>query len=191
MDKSCSWPTTNPLMQLYHDSEWGVPLHDDRKLFEFLVLEGFQAGLSWQTILNKREAFREAFDGFDPDKVAGYGPGELERLMNNPGIIRNRMKIEAAVHNAGRFREIREKHGSFDRYIWAFVDYKPVVNSFMELSQLPAKTGLSDKISKDLISKGFKFVGSTIVYAHMQATGMVNDHIVTCFRHREISGMER
>lgn len=191
MDKSCSWPTTNPLMQLYHDSEWGVPLHDDRKLFEFLVLEGFQAGLSWQTILNKREAFREAFDGFDPDKVAGYGPGEVESLMNNPGIIRNRMKIEAAVHNAGRFREIREKHGSFDRYIWAFVDYKPVVNSFMELSQLPAKTGLSDKISKDLISKGFKFVGSTIVYAHMQATGMVNDHIVTCFRHREISGMGR
>jgi DNA-3-methyladenine glycosylase I len=178
-------------MLQYHDSEWGVPLHDDRKLFEFLVLEGFQAGLSWQTILNKRDAFREAFDGFDPVKVAVYGSGEVERLMNNPGIIRNRLKIEATIHNAGRFLEIRKSHGSFDSYIWEFVDYKPVVNSFTELSHLPARTELSDRISKDLISRGFKFVGSTIVYAHMQATGMVNDHLITCFRHREINELVR
>jgi len=171
----------------YHDTEWGVPLHDDRKLFEFLVLEGMQAGLSWRTILNKRENFRKAFHGFLVAKVARYGELQIRRLMNDPGIIRNRQKIEAAIGNARRFIEVQEEFGSFDAYIWRFVDGKPINNRFRSLTELPARTGLSDLISKDLKGRGFQFVGSTIVYAHMQATGMVNDHIVGCFRHPEIT----
>jgi len=187
IEKSCNWPGNDPLMQKYHDEEWGVPLHDDQKLFEFLVLEGFQAGLSWMTILRKRENFREAFCGFDPARVAEMTQADVERLLQNPGIIRNRMKIEAAIHNASCFLKIRQEHGSFDRYIWQFTDFKPVINRFTALDQLPAKTELSDRISADLKRKGFKFVGSTIVYAHMQATGMVNDHLIHCSRHHEIN----
>jgi DNA-3-methyladenine glycosylase I len=173
----------------YHDTEWGVPLHDDRKLFEFLVLEGFQAGLSWQIVLNKREAFRNAFDHFDPVKIAGYDEKKIERLVGDKSIIRNKQKIEACVNNARRFLKIQEEFGSFDQYIWAFTGHKPIVNVFTDLKQLPAKTPLSDKISDDLRKKGFKFVGSTVVYAHMQATGMVNDHLVSCFRYNEIERM--
>ncbi len=187
MEKSCNWPGNDPLMQEYHDKEWGVPLHDDRKLFEFLVLEGFQAGLSWMTILRKREYFREAFHGFDPVLVAEMSKTDVDRLLQNPGIIRNRMKIEAAIRNAVCFLKIRQECGSFDRYIWQFTDYKPVINRFTSLDQLPAKTELSDRISADLKRRGFKFVGSTIVYAHMQATGMVNDHLMHCFRYHEIN----
>jgi DNA-3-methyladenine glycosylase I len=189
MENSCSWPTRNGIMQQYHDEEWGVPLHDDQKLFEFLVLEGFQAGLSWQTVLNKREAFREAFKGFDPEKVAFFLEDDVDRLMNNPLIIRNKMKILASIENARCFLEIQKTHGSFDRYIWGFVNFTPVINNFSSLSQLPATSELSDKISKDLKMRGFKFVGSTIVYAHMQATGLVNDHLVSCFRYHQINEM--
>jgi len=187
IEKSCNWPGNDPLMQKYHDGEWGVPLHDDQKLFEFLVLEGFQAGLSWLTILRKRESFREAFFGFDPVRVAEMTKTDVERLLQNPGIIRNRMKIEAAINNAACFLKIKQEHGSFDRYIWQFTDFKPVMNRFTTLGQLPAKTELSDRISADLKKRGFKFVGSTIVYAHMQATGMVNDHLIHCSRYHEIN----
>jgi DNA-3-methyladenine glycosylase I len=173
----------------YHDEEWGVPLHDDLKLFEFLVLEGFQAGLSWQIVLNKREGFREAFDRFNPEIVAGYDTLKIEKLMNDASIIRNRLKIVACINNANRFLEIQNEFGSFDNYIWKFVDYKPVVNRFNELSELPAKTTVSDVISKDLKKRGFKFVGSTVIYAHMQATGMVNDHLTFCFRYDEINAI--
>ena len=187
MEKSCNWPGNDPLMLDYHDKEWGVPMHDDLKLFEFLVLEGFQAGLSWMTILRKRENFREAFHGFDPVLVAEMTQTDVESLLQNPGIIRNRMKIEAVIQNAVCFLKVRQEYGSFDRYIWHFTDYKPVINRFTNLDQLPAKTELSDRISADLKQKGFKFVGSTIVYAHMQATGMVNDHLTHCFRYHEIN----
>jgi len=170
----------------YHDEEWGVPLHDDRKLFEFLVLEGAQAGLSWSTILNKREGYRKAFSSFDPRKVAKYGAADLRRLLGDAGIVRNRQKIASAIHNAQRFLEVQQEFGSFDRYIWAFVDGKPIVNRWRTQSQFPARTALSDAISADLRKRGFSFVGSTIVYAHLQATGMVNDHIVGCFRYREV-----
>lgn len=173
----------------YHDTEWGVPLHDDRKLFEFLVLEGFQAGLSWQIVLNKREAFRNAFDYFDPEKIATYNEKKIEELVVDKSIIRNKQKIETCVNNARRFLKIQEEFGSFDQYIWAFTGHKPIVNAFTDLKQLPAKTPLSDKISDDLRKHGFKFVGSTVVYAHMQATGMVNDHLVSCFRYKEIERM--
>jgi len=186
MENSCNWPTKNQLMVEYHDREWGVPLHNDGKLFEFLVLEGFQAGLSWSTILNKRISFREAFDDFDPVKIADYRDEDVERLMNNKSIVRNRLKIIATIENAGCFLKIQKEFGSFDRYIWAFVNYQPIVNGFSELKQLPARTPLSDKIAEDLKKRGFKFVGSTIVYAHMQATGMVNDHLTSCSRYREI-----
>lgn len=189
MERSCEWPGHDPLMKKYHDTEWGVPLHDDLKLFEFLILEGFQAGLSWSTVLKKREAFREAFAGFDPEKVSQFTDEDVERLMQNAGIIRNRLKIMAAINNAKQFLKVQNEFGSFDSYIWRFVDYKPVVNSFEKLSDLPAKTPLSDKISKDMISRGFKFVGSTIVYAHMQATGMVNDHLVHCFRYSQLNAV--
>jgi DNA-3-methyladenine glycosylase I len=189
MKKSCDWPGKDPMMIEYHDTEWGVPLHDDRKLFEFLILEGFQAGLSWSTVLKKREAFREAFSGFDPEKVSRFTDTDVERLMQNAGIIRNRLKIRAAINNAQQFLKVQKEFGSFDRYIWGFVDHKPVVNCFERLSDLPAKTPLSDKISKDMVSRGFKFVGSTIVYAHMQATGMVNDHLVHCFRYSQINAV--
>lgn len=187
MCKRCNWSTSNELMIKYHDEEWGVPLHDDKKLFEFFVLEGFQAGLSWQIVLNKREAFRKAFDHFDPEIVAAYGEKKIEELINDASIIRNKMKIAACVNNAQRFIEIQKEFGSFDKYIWQFVDYKPVINSFSDLKNLPAKTELSDKISADLKKRGFKFVGSTVIYAHMQATGMVNDHSRDCFRRLQLS----
>lgn len=186
MCERCNWGSSNPLMIKYHDEEWGVPLHDDLKLFEFLTLEGMQAGLSWQTIINKREFFREAFDNFNPLIVASYNDEKISELMNNAGIIRNRMKIEACINNAKRFIEVQLEYGSFDKYIWKFVDYKPIINNFSTLKELPAKTALSDTISADLKKKGFKFIGSTIIYAHLQATGVVNDHIVTCFRYAEI-----
>ena len=182
----CPWPADDARMIEYHDREWGVPMHDDRKLFEFLVLEGMQAGLSWSTILNKRENFRKAFHGFDPQKVARYTAKDVKRLLADAGIVRNRAKIAAAINNAQRFLEIQKEFGSFDRYIWQFVGGKPIRNRFKSLSELPAKTALSDAISQDLKQRGFKFVGSTIVYAHMQATGMVNDHLASCFRHREV-----
>jgi DNA-3-methyladenine glycosylase I len=183
--KRC-WGGDDPLMVAYHDTEWGVPLHDDRGLFEFLVLEGMQAGLSWATILRKRENFRKAFGGFDAARVADYGKREIQRLLGDPGIVRNRLKIEAAIGNARRFLEIQNEFGSFGSYIWGFVDGKPIRNRFRSLSELPERTPLSDRISRDLKARGFKFTGSTIVYAHMQATGMVNDHMVCCFRYREI-----
>jgi len=187
MNERCDWANSGELMIRYHDTEWGVPLHDDRKLFEFLVLEGFQAGLSWQIVLNKREAFREAFNGFNPEKIAAYDQAKLDELVQNKSIIRNRQKIAACVNNAQQFLKIQEEFGSFDKYIWQFVNFTPIVNSFARIEELPAKTPLSDKISADLKKRGFKFVGSTIVYAHMQATGMVNDHLVGCFRHSEVS----
>jgi DNA-3-methyladenine glycosylase I len=175
-------------MQRYHDEEWGLPMHGDSGHFEFLVLEMFQAGLSWLTVLRKREAFRKAFAGFDPDKVARFGPKDVERLLGDAGIIRNRLKIEAAVNNAKRFLEIQQEFGSFDKYIWGFVDGRPVVNGWGDISKVPPRTELSDRISADLKKRGFKFVGSTIVYAHLQATGLVNDHIKGCFRFAELAG---
>jgi DNA-3-methyladenine glycosylase I len=181
----CAWTGANELMLAYHDTEWGVPLHDDQKLFEFLVLEGMQAGLSWSTILNKRENFRAAFHHFDVARVARYTPRDVERLLKNAGIIRNRLKIAAAIHNAQRFIDVQHEFGSFDAYIWRFVDGRPIKNAWTSLKEIPAKTPLSDAISKDLIERGFKFVGSTIVYAHLQATGMVNDHTVDCFRYAD------
>ena len=182
----CEWGTSNELMIKYHDEEWGVPLHDDQKLFEFFVLEGFQAGLSWQIVLNKRENFRKAFDWFDPVKVAAYTEEKIQNLTEDASIIRNKQKIAANVNNAQRFLEIQKEFGSFDRYIWGFVNHQPIQNTFTSLKQLPAKTPLSDTISVDLKKRGFKFVGSTVIYAHMQATGMVNDHLVSCFRYKEI-----
>jgi DNA-3-methyladenine glycosylase I len=170
----------------YHDKEWGVPLHNDRKLFEFLILEGFQAGLSWRTILHKRENFRKAFDNFDFNKLAKYNRKKINSLLKNEGIVRNKLKIESTITNAKAFIQVRKEFGTFDKYIWGFVNGKPIKNKFKSLKQLPAKTALSDKISEDLKKRGFKFVGSTIVYAHMQATGMVNDHITTCFRYKNL-----
>jgi DNA-3-methyladenine glycosylase I len=184
--QTCSWPKGDPLLTKYHDTEWGVPLHNDRKLFEFLILEGFQAGLSWLTILRKRENFRKAFDKFDFNKVANYEQQKIDSLLQDSGIIRNKLKIESAVTNAKAFIGVRKEFGSFNKYIWGFTGGKPIQNEFESLEEIPAKTELSDLISKDLIKRGFKFVGSTIVYAHMQATGMVNDHIKSCFRHKEI-----
>lgn len=189
MCKRCNWSTSNQLMIKYHDEEWGVPLHDDRKLFEFFVLEGFQAGLSWQIVLNKREGFRKAFDNFDPGIVAGYDIRKMEELIQDTSIIRNKLKISACVNNARRFLEIQKDFGSFDNYIWKFVGYKPVVNSFSQMKELPAKTPLSDTISANLKKRGFKFVGSTVIYAHMQATGMVNDHLTFCYRYNEINAL--
>ena len=187
----CVWCGTDPLYVAYHDTEWGVPVHDDRLLFEFLILEGAQAGLSWITILRKRENYRRAFAGFDAEKVARYGPRQIERLLADPGIVRNRLKVQAAVNNAQRFLEVQEAFGSFDAYIWRFVDGKPIVNRRKSLKQIPASTKESDALGKDLKARGFKFVGSTICYAHMQATGMVNDHLVDCFRHAEVARPKR
>ena len=181
----CAWART-ALSIPYHDTEWGVPVHDDRRFFEFLVLEGAQAGLSWDTILRKREAYRKAFARFDPRAVARFGKKEVAALMKNPGIVRNRLKIESTVTNAAAFLALQQEFGSFDEYIWRFVDHEPKVNRRRSRSQVPASTPESDAMSKDLKKRGFRFVGSTICYAFMQATGMVNDHIVTCFRHREI-----
>lgn len=184
--KRCGWSTNDKLYIKYHDKEWGVPVHSDKKLFEFLILEGFQAGLSWLTILKKRENFRKAFDNFDFNKVAKYNKKKINSLLKDAGIIRNRLKIEGTVANAKAFIETRKEFGTFDKYIWSFVKGKPLQNKFKSLSEIPAKTELSDKISTDLKERGFKFVGSTIVYAHMQATGMVNDHTRDCFRHKEV-----
>ena len=185
--KRCSWCEGNTLYEKYHDQEWGVPIFDDLKLFEFLTLETFQAGLSWITVLQKREHFRVAFDQFDYKKVALYGDEEIKALIENEGIIRNKQKIKAAVNNAQRFIAMRQKHGTFSQYIWDFVGGKPLQNSFKTLEEIPAKTTLSDTISKDLKQNGFQFVGPTVIYAHMQATGMVNDHLVGCFRYQELS----
>jgi DNA-3-methyladenine glycosylase I len=183
----CGWCGTDPLYVAYHDTEWGVPVHDDRLLFEFLILEGAQAGLSWITILRKREAYRRAFAGFDAEKVARFGPRQVARLLADAGIVRNRLKIEAAINNAQRFLAVQEEFGSFDEYVWRFVDGRPIVNRWKTLKQVPASTPASDALSKDLKARGFKFVGSTICYAHMQATGMVNDHLAGCFRHAEVA----
>ena len=184
--KRCWGEIEGELMRNYHDLEWGVPIHDDRKIFEFLVLEGMQAGLSWKMVLEKRENFRKAFCGFDPVKVARFGAADIRRLLEDKGIIRNRLKIEAAINNARRFNEVQNEFGSFDAYIWDFVGGQPIKNGFTSLQEIPARTPLSDAISKDLKQRGFKFVGSTIVYAHLQATGMVNDHTIDCFRYNEV-----
>jgi len=181
----CGW-AKNDLAIFYHDAEWGVPLHDDRRLFEFLILEGAQAGLSWDTILRKRENYRLAFDDFDAEKIARYDERKLDELLINEGIIRNRLKIASAVANAKSYLRIKKEFGSFDSYIWSFVDGKPIVNAWKSLLEVPAKTFVSDAMSKDLKRRGFNFVGSTIMYAFMQATGMVNDHLTICFRYDEI-----
>jgi DNA-3-methyladenine glycosylase I len=186
----CSWATT-PAMIAYHDAEWGVPQHDDRVLFEFLILEGAQAGLSWSTILAKRDAYRKAFSGFDPQRVAKYDPKKMKQLMANAGIVRNRLKIAATVQNARAFLAVQKEFGSFDRYVWQFVGGKPIINMLSASSQLQARTEESDKMSRDLLKRGFKFVGPTICYAFMQAVGMVNDHLVTCFRYAELKGAAR
>ncbi len=180
----CAWvPANDPLYQAYHDQEWGVPIHDDRLLFEFLLLEGFQAGLSWRTILMKRDNFRRAFDGFDPHRIAAYDEEKIAALLNDAGVIRNRLKVRAAVTNAQAFLRTQAEFGSFDAYMWAFVDGRPIVNAWRSLSEVPARSPVSDRISKDLVQRGFKFVGSTIIYAHLQATGLVNDHTIDCFRY--------
>jgi DNA-3-methyladenine glycosylase I len=183
--KRCSWPTTE-LNIVYHDKEWGAPLHDDRGLFEFLILEGAQAGLSWTTILNKRENYRKAFDQFDAHKVAKYDAAKVKQLLADPGIVRNRLKIAAAIQNAKAFLAVQKEFGTFDAYIWGFVGGKPIQNRFKSVKQVPARTAESDAMSKDLKTRGFKFVGSTICYAFMQAVGMVNDHLVSCFRYGEV-----
>jgi DNA-3-methyladenine glycosylase I len=184
----CHWaPVTDPLYLRYHDEEWGVPVHDDRRLFEFLILEGAQAGLSWRTVLYKRENYRAAFDHFDAEKIARYGEAKIAKLLNNEGIIRNKLKIRSAILNAKAFLKVREEFGTFDAYLWRFVNGRPIINHLKSMKEIPAKTKISDAMSKDLLQRGFKFVGSTICYAHMQAVGMVNDHLVTCFRHKELS----
>lgn len=182
----CPWPGKDELYIKYHDEEWGAPVHDDRKHFEFLVLESAQAGLSWLTVLRKRENYRACYDNFNPVKVATYDERKINKLMQNAGIIRNRKKIEASVNNAKRFLEIIKEFGSFDKYIWSFVNYKPIINKWKNISQIPAKTKISDELAKDLKKKGFKFLGSTTIYAHMQAIGLVNDHLVSCGRYNKI-----
>jgi DNA-3-methyladenine glycosylase I len=179
----CAWPQGDPLMLRYHDEEWGVPVHDDRKHFEFLILEGAQAGLSWRTVLHKRAAYREAFANFNPRHVARFDARKVKTLLGNDGIIRNRLKVESAITNARAFLAVQKEFGSFDRYVWRFVGGRPIVNHWRSLAEIPARTTESDAMSKDLIQRGFRFVGSTIIYAHMQAVGMVNDHIIDCFRH--------
>ncbi|HUT46952.1 MAG TPA: DNA-3-methyladenine glycosylase I [Sedimentisphaerales bacterium] len=185
MRKRCDWPGDNKLMIEYHDTEWGVPLHEDRKLFEFLLLDNAQAGLSWQTILNKRENYRKAFDDFDPAKIARYNQRKITSLLNNPGIIRNRLKVQSAVTNARAFLDIQAEFGSFDIYIWQFANGTPIRNRWKTLKDIPATSPESDATSKALKKRGFKFVGSTICYAFMQSTGMVNDHLVCCYRHTQ------
>lgn len=187
MKRRCEWGGNDPQMVQYHDEEWGVPKRDDRRLFEDLILDGAQAGLSWSTILRKRENYRQAFDNFDPLKVAAYDEAKIEELLLNPGIIRNRQKINAAIKNAQACLKVQEEFGSFDAYIWGFVGGKPIQSSWRSISQLPAKTELSEEISKDLKQRGFSFVGPTIIYAFMQAVGMVNDHTVDCFRYHEVA----
>ena len=187
----CPWPGEDPLYMAYHDTEWGVPEYDDRALFEKLILDGFQAGLSWITILRKRDNFRKTFDDFDPAKIAKYNAKKIEALMNDAGIVRNRSKIESAIGNARAFLELQQREGSFDRWLWAYVDGAPVVNSWRALREIPAETPVSVAISKELKRLGFRFVGPTIIYAWMQAIGMVNDHLVSCFRHGEVGRARR
>jgi DNA-3-methyladenine glycosylase I len=182
----CPWCGDNPIYVKYHDEEWGVPVHDEKKHFEFLVFESAQAGLSWLTVLRKRPEYRKAFHDFDPEQVASFDENKVSELLLNPGIIRNNLKIKSAVNNARKFIEIQRESGSFDKYIWQFVNFKPVVNEFNTLNEIPASAKLSDTISKDLKKRGFTFVGTTIVYAHLQATGIINDHLTNCFRYREI-----
>ena len=185
-NQRCDWCGNDPLYVEYHDNEWGVPVFDDAKLFEFLILETFQAGLSWITVLKKRENFRVAFDGFNYKKIATYNEAKFNELLQNKGIIRNKLKIKATISNAVAFMEVQKEFGSFSNYIWKFTNEKPIVKNWKEMKELPSNTELSDIISKDLKKRGFKFVGSTVIYAHMQATGMVNDHVKDCFRYKEV-----
>jgi len=189
MTKRCDWCGTEPIYVDYHDKEWGVPVHDDRMHFEMIILDGAQAGLSWITILKRRESYREVFDNFDVLKVSRYSDKKIEKLLTNPGIIRNRLKVSSAVTNAGSFLKIQKEFGSFDKYIWQFVNHRTIQNKWKKMSDLPAKTAQSDTMSKDLKKRGFSFVGSTICYAYMQAAGMVNDHTLDCFRHKEVKKM--
>ncbi|MGK7396569.1 MAG: DNA-3-methyladenine glycosylase I [Candidatus Cyclobacteriaceae bacterium M3_2C_046] len=183
----CAWvENTFPQYVTYHDEEWGVPVHDDKIHFEFLILEGAQAGLSWSTVLRKREGYRKAFANFDPEKVAKFGDNQINTLLQNSNIIRNKLKIRSAINNADRFMKIQDEFGSFDHYIWSFVDHKPIVNHWESLQSVPATSAASDQLSRDLKKRGFSFVGSTIIYAHMQACGLVNDHTLNCYRHREL-----
>jgi DNA-3-methyladenine glycosylase I len=186
MKNRCEWVGSDPLSTGYHDQEWGVPLHDDKRHFEFLILDGAQAGLSWLTILKKRENYREAFDGFEPSKIARYRENKIEKLLRNPGIVRNRLKVQSAVANANAFLKIQDEFGSFDKYIWQFVGGSPIQNNRASIKEIPSKTNESDLMSKDLVKRGFKFAGSTICYAYMQAAGLVNDHTINCFRHEEV-----
>lgn len=183
--KRCEWATSDHMIK-YHDTEWGVPVHDDQPIFEFLILEGAQAGLSWDTILKKRSGYRRAFSRFSPKKIAAYTKRDINRLLKDASIVRNRLKIEATINNAQRFLEVKQEFGTFNSYIWGFTNNKVIKNKFKSLDQIPATSKQSDALSKDLKQRGFKFVGSTIVYAHMQATGMVNDHITTCFRYNQV-----
>ena len=187
MTKRCDWCAGSELYQQYHDQEWGVPLHDEHLLFEFLILEGAQAGLSWITILNKREHYRRVYDNFDPVKVAAYDQAKIDALLADPGIVRNRLKVEASVSNAKAFLDVQAEFGSFDAFIWSYVDGQPIQNRWASLAEVPASTPLAEKLSKDLKKRGFRFVGPTICYAFMQATGMVNDHTTDCFRHSPLS----
>ncbi len=182
----CRWVGSDPIYVKYHDTEWGVPVRKDRRLFEYLILEGAQAGLSWITILKRREGYREAFDDFDPERVAKFKPAKIEQLLKNPGIIRNRLKVISAVKNAQAFLKVQDEFGSFSKYQWSFVDGKPIQNGWDAHAKVPAKTAVSDAFSKDLKKRGFSFVGSTIIYAHMQAVGMVNDHLRNCFRYKQV-----
>jgi DNA-3-methyladenine glycosylase I len=184
--KRCEWANKNELEQSYHDKEWGVAIHDDRRLFEFLILEGAQAGLSWSTILRKRDGYRKAFDNFDARKISKYSKADVSRLLTNPEIIRNRLKINAAITNARAFLQVQKEFGSFDRYIWQFVNGSPIQNSWRKMTDIPPSTPQSEAMSKDLQKRGFKFIGATICYAFMQAVGMVNDHVVSCFRYKEL-----
>lgn len=187
----CGWAKPgNDLYLKYHDEEWGVPVHDDQTLFEFLVLESFQAGLSWELILKKRENFRKAFSNFEVEKVARFKEKKIQELLNDASIVRNKLKINATINNAQQFINIQEEFGSFDQYIWRFVDGQPIINKWKTLKQIPANTALSDKMSKDLKQRGFKFLGTTVVYSHLQATGLINDHIVDCFRYKEINELK-
>jgi DNA-3-methyladenine glycosylase I len=189
MFNRCDWADGNSLMEEYHDTEWGVPLHDDRKLFEFLILDAFQAGLNWQTILNKRENFRRAFDNYNVEKIARYRQAKIDKLLGDSGIIRNKLKVHAAVANARAFLKVVDEFGSFDDYIWRFVDGNPIVNSHKTMADIPVKTSVAEIMSKELKKRGFRFVGPTICYAFMQAAGLVNDHIISCFRYNEVQAL--
>jgi len=185
--ETCNWPGKDLLMLEYHDKEWGVPVHEDKKHFEFLVLDAFQAGLSWSIVLKKREGFRKAFDGFDVKKIAGYNENKVQKLLQDASIIRNQLKIRATINNASRFMEVQQEFGSFDKYVWQFTAYKTKVNKCISMEEIPATSPESDAMNKDLKKRGFKFVGSTICYAYMQAAGMINDHLTKCFRYKEVN----